>query len=235
MATTQGRNSNRGGYVYKPPNEKQVKARLEQKGQRFDSIFKQGFDQYRPKPGDNAIRILPPTWDNYEHYGYDVWVHSYVGVDKGSYLCPKRKCGQGDRVVMTGQSCPICDAADEAKAAGEAEDARQLSATRRVVVWLLDRNEDDNTPLLYSMPWNTDLEITQQANDSRSGATLPIAHPDEGYDVVFKRIGNDKTTKYSGFKVDREPSPIADKQKDQDDIIDYLQENPIPDTLNFFP
>lgn len=225
MATTQGRNS-RGGYVYKPRSEKQNKARVEQTGQRFDSIFKQGFDTYRPKAGDNAIRILPPTWDGYEHYGFDAWVHSYVGVDKGSYLCLKK---------MKGEACPICDAADEAKEAGENDDAQKMGATRKVAVWLLDRNADDLTPLLYAMPWGTDREIMQQATDPRSGKTLMIDHPDEGYDVLFKRTGEGIKTKYTGFKVDREPTPIADKQKDQDEVMELIQKNSIPDVLNYFP
>ena len=226
MATTQGKNSSRGGYTYKPRNEKQNKARTEQTGQRFDSIFKAGFDSFRPKVGDNAIRILPPTWDGFEHYGFDVWVHGYVGVDKGSYLCLKK---------MKGEPCPICDAVEEMKEAGETDDAQKASATRRVAVWLLDRNEDAPTPQLYSMPWGTDKEIMNQATDPRSGKTLMIDHPDEGYDVLFKRVGADKKTKYISFKVDRDPTPIADKQKDQDEIMDFIQENPIPDVLNYFP
>jgi gp32 DNA binding protein like len=228
MAAGSRRNSGerKGGYTYQPRSEKQNKARAEQTGQRFDSIFKQGFDTYRPKAGDNAIRILPPTWDGFEHYGFDVWVHGYVGVDKGSYLCLKK---------MTGKPCPICDAAEEAKEAGETEDAQKMGATRRVAIWLIDRNDDSLTPQLYAMPWGTDKEIMNQASDPRSGKTLMIDHPDDGYDILFKKTGEGIKTRYGAFKIDRDPTPIADKQKDQDEVMDFIQENPIPDVLNYFP
>ena len=223
-----GRNGQRGGgYTYQPRSEKQNKARADQTGQRFDSIFKSGFDVYKPKVGDNAIRILPPTWENFEHYGFDVWLHSYVGVDRGSYLCLKK---------MLGKPCPICAAVTEAKEAGETEDAKKMDAGRRVAVWLLDRNDDDDlTPKLYAMPWGTDKEIMNQAADSRSGKTLMIDHPDDGYDIMFKRTGEGVKTKYIAFKIDRDATPISDDQKAQDEVMDFIQETPIPETLNYFP
>ena len=46
----------KAGFVYKPRTADQVKNRANRKTSLFDSIFKQGFDTYRPKIGDNLFR-----------------------------------------------------------------------------------------------------------------------------------------------------------------------------------
>lgn len=79
------------GFQYKPRTADQVKGRATRKSSRYDSIFKQGFDSYRPKQGDNLIRYLPPTWDDADHYGYTAFVHRGIGPDNATYLCPDRK------------------------------------------------------------------------------------------------------------------------------------------------
>src|ERR1700693_6132381 len=91
----------RSGFSYTPRDPDKVKERAEQTGSRFDSPFIDRFDTFRPKVGDNLIRILPPTWDDHDHYGFDIWVHSYIGPDNGTYLCLNK---------MQNKPCPICKA-----------------------------------------------------------------------------------------------------------------------------
>src|ERR1700689_3850903 len=106
-------------FKYTERTEKSVRDRAEQQSGRFDSIFKDNVDVFRPQNGDNTFRILPPTWENHDHYGYDIWVHGYVGADNSSYLCLNK---------MNKGRCPICDAAIEAKRAGEEDDAKAFIA-----------------------------------------------------------------------------------------------------------
>jgi gp32 DNA binding protein like len=212
------------GFQYKPRDEKKLKERAEQEGGAFDSIFKAGVDTWRPAQGDNKIRILPPTWEDHDHYGFDVWQHGYVG--NGSYLCLSK---------MLQKRCPICEAARESRAAGEEEEAKRLSPSRRVVVWIVDRDADDpSVPLLWPMSWTMDRDIAALCHNKRTGASLLIDHPDEGYDLTFKRKGTGPTkTKYFGLAVERDASAISDDEKEQEGILEYIQENPIPSLLHY--
>jgi hypothetical protein len=182
-------------------------------------IFKKGFDVYQVRTSRNVIRILPPTWKNYEHYGFDVWVHYGDHVQ----LCRK---------MMLGKRCSFCNGAKKAMEADRYEDAQILRAQKRVVVWVLDRREKKPRPRLYSMPWTTDRQIMELAFTKRSGRVRAIDHPDKGYDITFTRSGNGAKTKFIDFKIDRRLSPIARKLKDRDEVMDFVMENPVPKTLN---
>jgi hypothetical protein len=213
------------GFVYQDRDPKEMKRRSEQTGNNFDSIFRQGIDTWRPGQGDNTVRILPPTWDDPKHYGYDIWVHGWVGADRSSYLCPKK---------MLGKRCPICEEAKASRDAGEDDEAKQLEPKQNLIVWILDRDGDTDTPMVWQQSWTIDRDITAQCVQKKSGKVLQIDHPDDGYDISFKRQGTGLKTKYFGFQVDRDPSPIADKEKDQDEILDYINDNPLPDVLKFY-
>jgi gp32-like DNA binding protein len=217
-----GKNKKRSGFVYKPRSEASVKERAEQTGGQYDGIFKSGLDTFRAKNGDNLIRILPATWDDHDHYGLDVWVHGFVGVSNGSYICPAK---------MKNKPCPICDAAKASRAAGEDEEAKDLDPKRRVVCWVIDRNEDKPIPQLYAMSWTMDRDISALCHNAKTGKVLLIDHPDEGYDVSFKRKGQKLNTDYYGYQIDRDSSPISDDDKEQESILEQITEHPVPSTL----
>lgn len=222
-----GSGRRKGGFVYQKRTPEQVKARAEQTGGRFDSYLQQGIDMYRPKDGENTIRYLPPTWSPAEHYGYDVWVHGFIGTDGSSYLCLDK---------MKKEHCPICAAAKEAKDAGDDEEAKALTPNKRVIAWVLDRDEnigkDGPKPQVYSQSWSFDRDIAALC-DTKKGA-LYIDNDEEGYDVTFRKKGKALNTRYFGMQIDRDASPICEDQADQDAVIAYIEENPLPDVLKFF-
>lgn len=214
------------GFVYKPRSTTQVKERANRKAGLFDSIFKQGTDEFRPKTGDNTVRYLPPTWDDSDHYAYTAFVHNNIGPDNSTYLCLRK---------MLNKPCPCCEAQKEAKDAGEGDEAKALSTSERCISYVLDRDGDDpEKPLVYNQSWTQDRDVSALCINERSGTVLMIDHPDTGYDVSFKRQGTGLKTKYYGWQVSREESSIHDKQSVQDEILDYIKDNPIPDLLNFF-
>lgn len=219
------REKDRGGFRYRSRDPKKVKERAEQQGGNFDSIFKGGIDTWRPKVGDNQVRILPPTWDDHEHYGYEVWVHSYVGPDSSTYLCPKK---------MKGKKCPICEAAQEAKDAGEADEEKQLKASKKYLYWIIDREGDENVPQVWMVSWSMDRDIAALCYSKKSGKILEIDHPDKGYDVTFKRVGQGLKTRYIGLAIDRERTPIEERAKDQKKILAHITENPLSKVLKFY-
>src|SRR3990172_4153390 len=129
------RSKDKGGgkkkFVYRPPDPEDVKKRADRSGGRFDSPIKDGFDTWRPKVGDNCIRVLPPTWDNHSHYAFETWVHKYIGPDSSTYLCPAK---------MLQKNCPICKMAQECKDAGEEDDYKKLRVTTVYYCWIIDRD-----------------------------------------------------------------------------------------------
>jgi hypothetical protein len=214
-------------FVYRPRTEVQVKARAEQSGGGFDSYLKPNIDMFRAKNGDNTVRFLPPTWEGSEHYGMDVWMHSWVGPDNSTYLC-LNKNEEG------GGGCPICKASKEAKDGGDADEAKQLAPTKRVLSWIIDRDDDNPHPIIYSQSWSQDREIAVLCENRKTKKILMIDHPYQGYDLSFKRTGQGLKTRYIGTVVDRDASPIMEDEKEQDEILDFIQENPIPSVLKFY-
>jgi hypothetical protein len=213
-----------GGFKYQKRDAKSLKDRAEQRGGSFDSIFKSGVDTFRPRVGKNTIRILPPTWKDADHYGYDVYVHSYVGPDSSTFLCLDK---------MLNKRCPICEEAREAKADGETEEAKALGVKKAVLMYVLDREEDDNKPLVWQISWSMDKDIAAIGADNKTGKVLDVDHPDKGFDLFFNRNGQGKKTKYNGHAFDRETSPMCEREKDQDEVIEFIEENPIPELLEF--
>lgn len=185
------------------------------KGSIYDGFAKDEFETFSLAK-DNFIRILPPTWENAQHYGLDLWVHYSVGPNKGTVIC-LYKSGRGP--------CPICEAHARAEAAGR-EDAKELKPTRRVLVWLLNRKAgEEKKPLLWAMPWTVDRDISKICRDRESGELYMIDHPEQGFDISFDKEGESFQTKYTGFQISRRPSSVDKKH------IDYVCQHPLPDTL----
>lgn len=214
-------------FVYKERSIESVKERAERQGARFDSPFKNEFDTFRARVGDNTIRILPPTWDNHDHYAYQLWVHRYIGPDNSTYLCPWK---------MLKKKCPVCEAEKTSRAAGELDEAKQLAPGEQFACWIINRDEDESSPpIIYPMSWTMDRDIAALSIDKRKGKLLLIDHPHKGYDITFKRQGTGVKTKYFGTAIDREATPISDDGDKQEEILQFIGENPIPDTLKFYP
>lgn len=217
--------SERDAFRYRPRNREQVRKRAQQKGGMFDPIFKDQFAVLRVKEGTYQLRLLPPTWPDPEHYGFDIYVHYSVGPDQQSYLCLDK---------MKGERCPVCEERRRLEKAGETDAVKELTPTKRVVVYVVDRDQENEGPLLYSMPWTQDRDLAALSEDQQTREILCVDDPEEGYDVVFTRQGSGIKTKYVGLKIARKSTPLSSDQREQDDWLDFVVENPVPDTLNFY-
>ncbi len=168
---------------------------------------------------ENTIRILPPTWEDPQHYGIDLWVHYGVGPGNATVICLHR---------MRGEKCPVCEAWARAEEQGR-EDAKELKPTRRVLVWLIDRADEKN-PFLWAMPQSVDTSIASICRDRMSGELYQIDHPDAGFDVYFQRKqkgGGAMFVEYVGFQLARRPTQVEQK------YIDYISQHPLPSALNW--
>jgi hypothetical protein len=70
MALSKGK-----GYQYQKRSADAVKKRADQEAATLIASSKAASTLSVRRQGTNIIRFLPPTWEDPEHYGYDVWVH----------------------------------------------------------------------------------------------------------------------------------------------------------------
>ena len=100
---------------------------------------------------------------------------------------------------------------------------------------MIDRDEEKAGPQIYGMPaQKIEVELQLLSKDEKSGEILQIADPDDGFDISFTKKGSKKTTDYKGVRIARDSSPLSDRPKRQEEWIDYIVENPLPDSLNFY-
>lgn len=215
----------RGRFVYKKRTKEQLRKRQQQSGGSFDAIFKDDLPTFNPKEGDHAVRFLPPAWDDAEHYGIDLWVHYGIGADSQSYLCAQK---------MRGDPCPICEEREKAQQEGDDEYAKKLAAKKRVAAWIIDRDKEDNGPVIWSMPYSVDKDITLRCEDKRTGEVLPIDDPEEGYDVEFVREGSKLKTKYTAVEIARTSTPLSDDEDEQEQWLQFIEDHCLPECLNFY-
>jgi len=226
-------------FVYQDRDDDLLRKRVEDKGfVKSNSIFKADVNVFKPHLSEekgkqnrtNKIRILPPTWDNPQHYGLEVWVHYNIGAGdfKSSFICNK---------LTKGGKCPICEQIAAHK--DDKEYVKQIKATRKVIVYLIDRDDDEETVAVkaWTLPVGLDRNLAFQANDEDSGKVLKIDHPERGYDVSFETkrgLGTDSIPyTYEGEKISRYERPIFTDKEKMDAVLQFITENPIPEILNF--
>lgn len=232
----------KSGYKYRGRSSEDVKARAEQRGGgNWDRIVKGDFPYFKPKDGKNKIRPLPVPWANNDYdekliekwgnsWGIEIYVHERIGPDKGTYLCLAK---------MKGKPCPICEARSDMEKDEDADDknkpSKKLLPKKRFLLWLIDRNNEKDGPLWWSMPWTLerDIAIVCQEEDDSPGAALLIDHPDEGYDVTFSKEKKAEFYEYVGVKAARESSSISEKESTQAKWLAFTTDNPLYSILDF--
>lgn len=203
-----------------------MRRRANQQGGNFVQPYKAGTKTLRLASGTTNLRILPPTWDNPEHYALDVWMHSFVGSSGATFLCPKK---------MLNKPCPACDEVVELKKAGEDKDAKQIEVKQKCLCWVIDRAERKPEPQLWAMSWTQDRDIAEQAEDKKNNTFLKIAgdlKDTNGYDIAVMKKGKGMGTRYT-FQVARDSSFIEDNERMEEDILKFIEDHPIPDQLVF--
>ena len=221
------KNKSKSKFTYVPRTIDEVRKRSEL-ASRFDNPFNPKFRKFKARQGDNTVRFLPATFQPGKHFGIDVWIHPRVGSTNSDYLCLQK---------MKSKRCPICDAEADARRSGETEDAKKYAPVHKVLCWILDRNagkDDEFDPLLYPMTEYNDKDIADVSENKKTGAVIPIDNPTEGFDVTFRRTGEGLRTRYSAWQVDRDPTPIADDSRTYEEIIDFLNDNPLPSVLKYY-
>jgi hypothetical protein len=150
----------------------------------------------------NFIRFLPPVVD--DDYAADIYVHSFVGPDEGSYIC----------LAMTfGEACPLCELYKELRTEGEDTLAKNLEPKKRTIYQILDVSEKPQSAgvLILDAPPTFADEILRLSVDRATKKLIDIADPETGREVSFVRgiqiVKDEKTGKpktypdYKGFQL----------------------------------
>lgn len=213
-------------FNYQPRPKEALKERANMRGGNFDDIIKPQFKKFKVHDGKNLIRILPPTWDEARHYGYDIYVNYGIGADNQSYLSLSK---------MKNDKDPIAEAQRMAAKEGDEKLARELQPRQRILMWVIDRNGEDEGPLLWAAPFTFDKALANVSFDEDTGEVIFIDDPEQGCDVRFYKEGTGLKTNYDASKMRlMKPSPIHQDEKLQDQWLEYVQQNPIPDCLQFY-
>lgn len=187
----------------------------------YDSYLKPGTPMFKPKEGENTIRILPSTWEEPD-WDYTIQSHYGVGPDNARYLCLK----------MKNEDCPVCEAKINA---ADKEEADQLTPSKGAICWVIDRDNEKAGPQLWAIPFSkVRNEIYSRSTDKKTRAPILVDDPEEGYDITFIRSGTGLKTEYKGVEVSRDPTPLHDDQKLQGRWLEYIEDHPLPDLLNFY-
>ena len=190
-------------------------------GESRDPYLKPGTKFFKPADGANTVRFMPPTWDDAEHYGLDLYMHYQVGPDNISYLCPRR---------MKNEVCPICEEMQRATESGDDEYAKTLYPRRRVLAFIVDVKAPKDGVKAWPMPYKkVDQQIVIQSTDPETSEYFAVDDPEEGFNVVVTKSGSGLTTDYT-VNISRH----ATEFKMTDEIYEYLMANPLPDILTFY-
>lgn len=216
------------GFTYRGEGRtaESVSRKAKQAGGVFDSYLPSEVPIYKPKDGENCIRVMPGTWEDLKKWdnGWDirVSVHYEVGADKATYLCLDK---------MLGEPCPVCEARLETS---DPDELKQLNPKSRVLCWVIDRDSEKTGPQLFPMASTMAQDVLLRSIDKKTGAPILIDHPDEGYDLVFTKEGSKLNTKYKAVEIMRDSTPLHDNQKTQQKWLDYITENDIPSLLVYY-
>lgn len=213
-------------FQYTPRTKESVKERANMRGGGFDSILKPQYKRYKIRDGKNLIRVLPPTWDGAEHYGLDIWVNFGIGADNQSYLSLSK---------MKNESDPIDEERRKAVRDGDDEYAKQLSPRQRVLMWVIDRLDEDEGPQIFDAPFTLDKSLANIAIDDDSKEVMLIDDPVEGCDFRFNKEGTGMLTKYDASKMRlMKPSPVFQDEKALEDVLEYITQNPLDQCIQFY-
>jgi hypothetical protein len=212
-------------FQYKKRPDEEIIKRSKQKSGLYDPTYRDDLPVFSPKEGDSFLRLLPPTWEGAQHYGFNLWLHSRVGPDNQTFVCLRR---------MKNEACPVCEEIERARASGDDEYADEINAYRRVVMWVINREKEKDGPQIYAMPWTLDKDLAKRSVNKRTKEVLCIDDPEEGYDIEFTREGSARNTRYIGAEIARDPSPLSDDDDEFNDWLDFIVENPIPGCVEYY-
>lgn len=192
-----------------------------------DFLFTNKVNNFKPRKGDNCIRLLPPIHEDAMFPWEEVYVHYGIGVNNSAYFCLAK---------MKNRPCPICEEAKKARDEEKSkEEIRALTPSPRCAAWIIDRKESDpsKNPLLWLMPHDKIAgEILAKSFKKSTNAIVYVDDPENGYDIYFTKNGEGIGTQYAGIDKD-EPSPLHADKATADKWLEHTVTNDLRKIMTF--
>lgn len=160
------------------------------------------FKFWKPKPGRNVIRILPPKPGSEDFYS-EARVRYNVGPNKKMVVVP----------INDNEPCPIKDFVDALFKTGDKDDeklAKRMRATTRYYFNIIDRSLEEGDEgygevMVFGCGASIFTDVLGLIVDPDYG---DITDPENGYDIIITRTGTGLDTEY---KVNARPkqTPIG--------------------------
>ena len=155
------------------------------------------------RAGKNFPQIDPkhPIKKGDAVYVMELFIHSNVGPNKKSIVCPLKNYGE---------PCPICEHVEEIlQDGGVWEDVVKIAAKRRCVynIWCHDNKEKKLGVQIWEVSHKySEKEILAQAKNPRTGGIVPFSHPDKniGKSITFETDDDDYNTVHGHKLIERE-------------------------------
>lgn len=180
-------------------------------GKRVLNFQDENVQFYKPKEGMNKIDIIPyiVATDNHPHnkeknnlsYVLDVYVHSYIGINKSSFVCMQKTYGK---------RCPICEEQRMYRDQNQKELADKLNSSRKVFYNIIDTdNRDAGIQIFATSHFLFEKELTEEAfvgADADGNGIILFADIEDGRTISFrarettKTFGSGKPTTYLEYK-----------------------------------
>lgn len=172
-----------------------------------------GGNYYTPRQGKNVVRFMPPPLGKPATM---IWVKHWfqVGNERQGIICTKHQLDAAQKERMFKEPCPVCDKAQKLKATGNRLDARKASALwpqSNVYVNIVDMLEPEKGVQLWKMSPGVFRDIKTAIEMAEVGKVF--ADPVKGYNISFKRKGEQRNTEYSGYTVARESTPLPNAEE----------------------
>lgn len=223
--------SNAARFGYQKRTVSDIENKIIESSSSYKSYFIQKYKEFKPKDGENYIRILPPLGFVFPkhitpHYGISLYLHFLMTSPKATVICPKRTTDFKPSHIE--DRCPICDDVARLFASGQAEKVKtlRLKAQKKTLVWVLDfKNTAEATPLLFGIASTLDLGFIKLCKDRSTGEIYNLDDPDFGFNIYFDKTKEFGGTKYVGEAKDSRPSAVDASH------LEFVLANPLPSVL----
>ena len=220
-------------YKYHEQSRESIQEAQRQSDSKYDRYLEVSVPFFKPKAGENCIRLVPWLNDNdknfkeYKERWGDKWyitvtLHWQVGPNNCTYLCLDK---------MKKEPCPICEV-------WRKEGIDRIAPVDRALAWMVDRNNERTGLQLWAMPLSVSRDISivsEKKSKGSAGALLQIADWNKGYDIFFDKEGEGKDrTQYKRVQADGESSYLSDSEETQNKWLDMAFEKCLPDLLKTY-
>jgi len=154
----------------------------------LDRIKRSERGRWKPKDGDNLIRIMPPWSEDVDTFFVQGGSHFNVGPQGKIFSCPQQADNSAE--------CFLCDLVERLDAGDEAdrEEAKDLKVRRSWMVNVVDLKDPDAGVRVWAAGVKAFKQLLEYIEDADYG---DVTDPNEGYDVKVTKSGKGMNTEYN--------------------------------------